>query len=565
MPHMAVPSLTAYLRQRGVQVTQWDLNIEVFDEILSRRYLSGLVRRLQREGRSRSDTANQPPAQQKLLRWANTEGRALASKVDDAKAIVRSNRFYEAAAGLEAWVTLNQALTLASVPHFPSRIHLTGYDSAYPVDASRAILAAVSDRQLNLFHDLLRRIALPRIARERPDIVGISVTSARQVISAFTLAYLIKEAGIKTHITLGGKMITCWRDQLPKARPLFRLCDSAVTYAGEEALWQLVEAVEGHKDLSSVPNLIYRDHSRIVRNEVQPALPVGELPLPDYDGFPLRRYLAPEPLLPISASRGCYWHRCAFCNVGHGESQSYQEKQAAKVHAEMLALAQAYGVRHFFFSDEAVSPRILKLLSRRMVAQGTDLDWACAARFERSLDAPTLQTMARAGCKMLMYGLESGSQRILDRMDKGTSLDIARRILKDGAEAGIWNHIFFFFGFPGETIQDAQETVDFFYGNRAHIHSACSGTFMLERYSKVMGSPERYDVSRVIQPHDRDLSYYYDYSVSSGINATDAEQVEAHFIDSLPGKKLAHLYFHDIYRFLYATQFDEKTPFPTML
>ena len=231
----------------------------------------------------------------------------------------------------------------------------------------------------------------------------------------------------------------------------------------------------------------------------------------------------------------------------------------------MKALTEKWGARRFFFCDEAVSPRVLKKLPALLLEQGAAYDWTGAARFEPSLDAVTLQRLARSGCRMLMFGLESASPRVLERMDKGISLDVARRILREGAEAGIWNHIFFFFGFPGETAEEAQETLRFFRENSAHIHSICSGTFMLERHSRVAADPQRYGVSRLMSAPEHRLAFYYDYQVGSGMSETEAGRVEAAFLDSLPAKARAHLYFHDIYRFLYACQFEEGAGFPPML
>jgi len=568
MPHLALPSLTAYLRRHGVEVIQRDLNIEVFDEVLSRRYLNAVLRQLRRNRRAR-DSGNLDTrlarARAQVTEWALGEGWKIAAEVDRAKEIIRSGRFFEPELSLKALLTLMQALQLASAPHFPSALSFTQYDSAYPPDSTHAILAGVQDRKLNLFHDLFRRTIVPDIVREKPDIVGISLTSAHQVIAGFTLAYLIKETGINTHITLGGKMITCWHELLPHRRELWELFDSAIPFQGEVPLLRLVEALERGGDLASVPNLIYRDGSRIQVNPPQPPKLADGLPIPDFGGLPLDRYLAPVRVLPIAASRGCYWARCAFCNVGYGESLHFSEKRAQRVAEEMMTLAKRYNTRYFFFADEALSPRMLKLLSAQLIVSGVGLNWTCCARFEPGISGELLRRMRQAGCRMVLYGLESGSQRVLDRMGKGIRLEVAQRILREGAEAGIWNHVFIFFGFPGETEEEAQATVDFFYTHGDAIHSLCSGTFLLEKHSRVAQDPGAYGVTRLISRPGADLAYYYDYEVSSGISAARAEEIEAQFVNGLPDKQYPQFYFHDIYRFLYASHLQDSELFPTML
>jgi anaerobic magnesium-protoporphyrin IX monomethyl ester cyclase len=541
--------------------------------VLSGRHLRTVINQLRRERKRPPPPGLSDQAAQARLAgidWAQEQGKTLALDVNWAKGCMRSEGFYDAEPSLRAFLTLTDALALASVPHYPSALRLTRYESAYAPDSSQAILGAIQDRRLNVFRSLLQAMIVPQVRRERPDVIGISLISADQVIAGFTLASLIKEAGIPAHVVLGGKMITCWRDQLPGALKLWDLFDSAIVYEGEVSLLRLVEALERGQDLSVVPNLMYRDGHTVHVNEFKAPEAAPTLPNPDFEGLDLDLYLAPERVLPVSASRGCYWGRCAFCNVGYGESCTFSERRADQVAAEMMILSQAYDTRHFFFSDEALSPRMLKRLSARLSEARADLCWTCCARFEPALDAELLVQMRQAGCRMVLYGLESGSQRVLDRMNKGTRLETVQRILKDGAQAGIWNHIFFFFGFPGETEQDAQGTIRFFWSQRNVVHSVCTGTFLLERHARVAEDPPAYEIARLIPSGsgsgpERDLAYYYEYKVASGIDSRRAEQIEAQFLESLPDKSYPQYYFHDIYRFLYACQFQEGERLPTML
>jgi len=568
MPHLALPSLTAYLRNHGVEVEPWDLNIDTFDQILSKRHMDGILHRLRRARRliDEEDVDSRlEQARFRMMEWALQNGPRIARRIDWAKDVIRSQRFFEPEVSFEALSTITEGLRLASAPYYPSTLHLMGYNSAYPQDSTRAILTAVQDSDYNMFRPLFRRTVLPRIQQSAPDVVGISITSAHQVIAAFTLASLIKETGVNTHVTLGGKMITCWRELLPERKPLWNLFDSAIVLQGEQNLLQLIETLEQDGDLSSVPNLLYREGRSIRVNDPAPPRPAKSLPAPDFEGLPLERYLSPTPVIPLLASRGCYWGRCAFCNVGYGESKQFSENRPEEIAAEMMSLSETYDTPYIFFSDEALSPRMLKTLSQELIEANAELNWACCARFEPGITGEVLSRMRKAGCRMILYGLESGSQRVLDRMSKGTRLEVARRILEEGAEAGIWNHVFVFFGFPGETEEDAEETIQFFRDNRDVIHSGSSSTFLLERHAQVAQSPADYGVTRLIQHPEQDLAYYYDYQVSSGVTPEQAKEFEERFIDSLPDKPFPQFYFHDVYRFLYACHLPESEPFPTLL
>ena len=172
----------------------------------------------------------------------------------------------------------------------------------------------------------------------------------------------------------------------------------------------------------------------------------------------------------------------------------------------------------------------------------------------------------RAGCRLLSFGMESGSQHMLDLMDKGTRVETMERILQDSAAAGIWNHTFLFFGFPGETEEDARETIEFFQTNRGAIHSISSSVFLLERHARASADPQAYDIRRIVPPGPhRDLAYYFEYEVSSGISSQRAEEIETAFVDSLPDKPNPQSYVHEVYQFLYARGFPDDEPLPTMV
>jgi anaerobic magnesium-protoporphyrin IX monomethyl ester cyclase len=202
MPHLALPTLTAYLRQHGVKVIQRDLNVELFDAILTRDYLRGSVERLRSEYGPAIHHRRPPPApapKPELIQWALRNGPQLAAQVDGAKRVIRSDAFFDGPTGVRAFQTIADCLQLASLPFFPASLTLQSYEAAEPVDSSRALLHAVRDPQHNMFLDLYRRILLEDLVREQPDIVGISIPSMPQMLAGMTLGYLIKEAGLSAH------------------------------------------------------------------------------------------------------------------------------------------------------------------------------------------------------------------------------------------------------------------------------------------------------------------------------------------------------------------------------
>ena len=559
MPHLALPVLTSCLRSHGVDVIQRDLNLETYDAILSRAYLEQTVERLRRPGQA------QVRVLPEAIRWALTQGPELADHIEAAKAVYRSPAFYDGVKSLPAFEVIIQSLELASLPFHPARLDLLNYAPASPVDSSRSLVQAVHDSQHNLFLDLFRRIILPDIQREQPDIVGISIPTMGQMLAAMTLAHLIKQAGLPCHVTVGGPHISMLREQIPQVPALFDLIDSAVVLDGEMPLLRLAEALAGNGDLQNVSNLIYKagDHVR-----ANPAVPNAkcEWPTPDYDGLPLKRYLVPEPVLPLMTAHGCYHGRCGFCSVGYGTGQGFHLLPVEQVLKQIEILRTKYGTRHIFFADEAIPPRTLRALSAELAGQNVPVHWCGCARFDQALSPKLLESMARGGCRMLLFGLETASERMTKHMVKGTQRETMSRVLKESAQAGIWNHTFFFFGFPTETLDDAQETVNFIYAHQDSIHSASPGVFVLERYAPAHLTPKKFGIRRIIQKPGRDLAIYFDYEVESGLDAAAAATVVERLLDVLPTKRFGQYYVHDVYRFLYVSHLHRQgQPLPPWL
>lgn len=556
MPHLALPSLTGYLRQRGIPVTQHDLNVTFFDAVLSRATLATALTAAQRRHRRLASARWRDPlaeAEFRNLEAILPGASELVADVELAKSILRGPQFYEPDENLGAMLTVIDALQLASAPYYPSTVSWQGYQTLQPPDATQGILQAIVDLEHNPFADYYRRRVIPRLLQERPGLVGISLSSIHQVVPGLTLAAMVKSLDAGIHVTVGGKMIACWRDRLPANRDLLALFDSAVVGDGEVALAELAERLADRRPLDGVPNLIYRDGEAIRVNPVERVRDFEALPVPSFEGLPLGMYLAPKAVLPIAACRGCYWQRCAFCNLGYGESRHFAARSAERVAEEMAAQAATHGTRTFFFVDEALPPRLMAALPRAIAGRSLAPHWAACARFEASLDEPLLRRLAAAGCRMLMFGLESGSARVLERCGKGTHPDTVRRVLHASARAGIWNHVFAFFGFPGETREEADETTHLVRDILPDIGSVAGGTFVLERYSDVYERPEAYGVTHIERQSAGDLAFRYDYALSDGQSPTEAEDALRRFSAMLEAERTPRVFLDDVYNLLYAS------------
>lgn len=242
-----------------------------------------------------------------------------------------------------------------------------------------------------------------------------------------------------------------------------------------------------------MPSIVYADQIGAV-HATGPGAPVAmaELAFQDLSVFKLDRYFSPMPVACLRASKGCYYGACTFCDSYYGLTDDSQP--AERVVAEMKYLGQEFGVRHFEFVDQCLAPDTLGDLSNAIIAAGLDVKWFCNARTEPGFTGELLARMHRAGATMIMWGLETGSKRLLKLMKKGVSPRLRLDILRRASDVGIWNFAYVFLGFPSETEDEAMQTIDLLRDNVSTIHAYGRSIFTLGKHSPLMEDPSRYGI-----------------------------------------------------------------------
>ena len=290
-----------------------------------------------------------------------------------------------------------------------------------------------------LFHVLFAETIVPQVVARAPRIIALSINYRHQLLPAFELAGLLRRALPATTLVVGGGMITSWQRVLSAGALRLPLFDHLIFGPGEEPLTRLAGGGI-HDYLLSGTEIAFT---------------------PDFSDLPLPDYLSPRPVLPLAASRGCYWGKCRFCPEAAAPTHPYQSGAASAFPDRLLALVAKTGVRDFHLTDNAIPVPTLKALAVRH-AELHDIRWHGFVRFERALLDPALVAgLAASGCTLLQLGLESGSQAVLEQMAKGTNLAEAAQILENLRAAGIASYVYVMTGIPGETAADAALTRSF--------------------------------------------------------------------------------------------------------
>ena len=539
-PYLALPTLKAYLETKGHEVDQFDFNVESYDLFLSRNYLEHCVDKIQsrliKPVKSYEDREAEPIHRQILEDTSYLE--TILSEINDAKQVLRDEeRFFQFEEYKNAYTTLKVAMQLISYAHYPSKIDLDSFFmKGNPEENLQGILEATQDSIKNPFLELYKNNLLKKLDLDRYGLVGIAIIHAGQVIPGLTLARILRTHYPHLHITIGGSVFARHQDILQDKKALFEeMFHSIVLFEGEHPLDQLLKQLKDKQPLDTVPNLIYIKNGEVVRNASSKALPYDQLACPNFDDLPLNKYLMPYPVLPYMASRGCYWGKCTFCTHSFIYDSHYRKENEERVAEELDYLGKKYKTKFFTFSDEAISPNAFDRMSKAILSQGVEMRALGMLKFESdSVETVELfENMYRAGFLMLFFGLESANDRILSIIEKGCDQATEKRVLGNSSLAGIWNHLYLFFGFPTEEKHEAQETIDFTvqHGELGDgtIHSIGQSIFSLEKDSAIYHNPTKFQIDKILHDPDRDMAIIFDYEIEKGMSKDEVLDVYESF------------------------------------
>ncbi|MBI5694775.1 MAG: B12-binding domain-containing radical SAM protein [Nitrospirae bacterium] len=317
--------------------------------------------------------------------------------------------------------------------------------------------------------------AVERIKKTEFDIFGIGgIVTTYKIVKPLVNA--VKDAFPKKPLMVGGSVAT----SIPRTLLERTRADIACIGEGEETVVELVEALQNGSGLESVLGIWYKDGmGNIHQNGPRPALSnLDDLPLPAWDLFPMDEYLR-NPIgainrnkwidgsgeasvlsMNLNANRGCPYP-CIYCYHDF-LGQGYRSRSISNVMKEIDILYKKYGVRYFHFVDDEFSlkKQYVYDFCAAIKAYADDITWGCSGRVNLMTE-DMIKTMHEAGCQQIGYGIESGSQKILDILKKKATVqqakDSVRWTQKYLGEADCSLMV----GSPGETRETVQETLDF--------------------------------------------------------------------------------------------------------
>lgn len=282
--------------------------------------------------------------------------------------------------------------------------------------------------------------------------------------------------------------------------PMFNIPDIATAWldlpglsgvVGAEAdlsLPAMVETLCAGGDLRQFPGVTLPDGTH--GTGAAPLRGLDRLPIPDFSDFPWQRY--PNRIIPVMTGRGCQWAKCRFCSdVLSVSGRSFRTRSLARVLEELREQAARHDTRNFLFLDLKLNsyPDMLRGLAESIRQHVPGAEWIGTVhvdtRRDNGLSPADLRLAASGGMRRVSFGLESGSQRLLDIMHKGSTVEGNSAFIRAAHEAGLSIRCTMFKGYPGETAEDMAATVRFLENHAPYLDRVRFNRFSLQHATPV--------------------------------------------------------------------------------
>ncbi|WP_299313738.1 radical SAM protein [uncultured Aquimarina sp.] len=299
------------------------------------------------------------------------------------------------------------------------------------------------------------------IASKKPDVVAI-YTNLMTKVEVIKLIKILKTEATYgfPKIVLGGPDVTYNTENYLRSGAQY-----IVIGEGEETLYELHQAIKNKTDICAVSGIAYLDNYKVVKTTARIKMKdLSVLPLPNREAIDMQKYLDTwknnhgQSSMTISTQRGCPY-TCKWCSTAvYG--QSYRRRPANLVAQELAMLKREYNPDTIWFVDDVftVSHKWLAEFHKEVIQQDAVIPFECITRAER-LNDEVLQQLKEAGCYRIWIGAESGSQKIVDAMDRRVKVETVREAIQKTNQLGIETGTFIMVGYPGEDEKDIAETI----------------------------------------------------------------------------------------------------------
>lgn len=311
----------------------------------------------------------------------------------------------------------------------------------------------IIDRNINL--NSIRKV----LDKYKPDFVGISAITGTMLLDAINVSKIVKSENIP--VMWGGVHPSLLPEQTLKSN----IIDYIVIGEGEETIFQLLKAIQTKSSLYDIDGIGFIDNGSIVVNKDRSFIDISKLPITDWSLVDVEDYFQGlgecKKLIRIYTSKGCPG-RCTFCYNQAFHKRKWRGRDPEQIVEEVQLLVERYGADGIGFIDELWSMDISRLhkICKLFIERNLNFKWYFNARVDQ-YGMKDLELMYEAGCRWILFGIESGSPRVLKQIKKGINLERVNKMFDMCNEIGISTIASFMIGFPNETEEDLRLTSEF--------------------------------------------------------------------------------------------------------
>ena len=395
-------------------------------------------------------------------------------------------------------------------PHF-------GFSKYAERIARTAVNFSPIEEALNEPTTYLDRLLLDATAKyfdqDIPVLVGLTVPFGGNLYGALKIGQWVKTHYPQTKVALGGGYANTELRDLYDPR-VFDYVDYICLDDGEATIMAIYDSLTLDLKEPLLKRTFIRSEGKVVYldNKIGGDFLHAQLPAPSYQGLRLDEYLSmfdvPNPMHrlwndgrwnKLTVAHGCYWKKCSFCDVTLDYIARYENTPASKLVDKMEKLIAETGETGFHFVDEAAPPLALRDLAIEILRRNLQVTWWTNIRFEKTFTEDLCKLLAASGCIAVTGGLEVASQRLLDLMEKGITIEQVARVTKGFRDAGILVHAYLMYGFPTETEQETIDSLEIVRQlfEAGLLQSGFWHQFAMTVHSPVGKEPEKYKVVRI--------------------------------------------------------------------
>ncbi len=533
-PYPATAYLKGFLNLKGISTFQADLGIEVILALFSREGLTNMFLNTPVQGQNLSENSERIIALQEhyintidgVIQFLQGKNPTLAHLICQEDFLPEASRFEQLEELDWAFGTMgtqDKAKHLATlyledisdliVECIDENFGFSRYAERLGRSAaSFDDLYTALGRKPTFTDNLLLAILEEKMQSIQPEMVLFSVPFPGNLYAAFRSAQWLKQNYPDVKISMGGGFPNTELRSLSDVR-VFEFFDFICLDDGEAPTEHLCEFLDGKRELEDLKRTFTLLDGKVkyCNGSASPDYKQFETGTPDYSDLLLEKYISVIEIVnpmhrmwsdgrwnKLTMAHGCYWGKCTFCDISLDYIKIYEPIAAGLLCDRMEEMMHQTGQSGFHFVDEAAPPALMRSLALEILRRKLTVTWWTNIRFEKSFTKDLCLLLKASGCIAISGGLEVASDRLLELIQKGVTVEQVARVTHNFTDAGIMVHAYLMYGFP---TQSAQETIDSLEMVRQMfeagiLQSAFWHQFAMTAHSPVGMYPEKFRVEK---------------------------------------------------------------------